>query len=155
MRKNSGIKKKIIAPDYRYNNPTVSKFINYIMNEGKKSIARTIVYDAFDIIVKTTKEDAMEVFDKALKNVAPTVEVKSKRVGGANYQVPMQVRGDRRNTLAMRWIITSARSEKGKPMRERLASVLIASSKGEGEAVRKRENTEKMAQANRAFAHFA
>lgn len=155
MRKNTGIKKRIIPPDYRYNNPTVSKFINYIMMGGKKSIARTIVYDAFDIMGKKTKEEPMDVFDKALKNVAPTLEVKSKRIGGANYQVPMQVRGDRRNTLAMRWIIGAARSGKGKPMSERLAMELAAAARGEGEAIRKRENTERMAQANRAFAHFA
>lgn len=155
MRKNTGIKKRVIPPDYRYNNPTVSKFINYIMRKGKKSVARTIVYDAFDIMAERTKEDPMEIFDKALKNVAPVLEVKSKRIGGANYQVPMQVKGDRRNTLAMRWIIQTTRSGKGKPTREKLATVLIASAQGEGDAVKKRENTERMAQANRAFAHFA
>ena len=125
------------------------------MMGGKKSIARTIVYDAFDIMGKKAKEEPMDIFDKALKNVAPTLEVKSKRIGGANYQVPIQVRGDRRNTLAMRWIIGAARSGKGKPMSERLATELAAAARGEGEAIRKRENTERMAQANRAFAHFA
>lgn len=155
MRRNTKIKKHIIQPDYKYNNPVVSKFINYIMWEGKKSIARKIVYDAFDIIAEKTKKDAMDVFDSALKNVAPTLEVISKRVGGANYQVPRQVRGDRRNTLSMRWIIGAARSKKGSNMSIRLAQVLIDAANNTGEAIKKKENIERMARANRAFAHFA
>jgi len=155
MRRNTKIKKQIIQPDYKYNNPIVSKFINYIMWEGKKSIARKIVYDAFDIMAEKTKKDAMDVFDLALKNVAPTLEVISKRVGGANYQVPRQVRGDRRNTLAMRWIIGAARSKKGSQMSVRLAQVLIDAANNTGEAIKKKENIERMARANRAFAHFA
>lgn len=155
MRRNTKIKKQIIQPDYKYNNPIVSKFINYIMWEGKKSIARKIVYDAFDIIAEKTKKDVMDIFDSALKNVAPTLEVISKRVGGANYQVPRQVRGDRRNTLAMRWIIGAARSKKGSNMSVRLAQVLIDAANNTGEAIKKKENIERMARANRAFAHFA
>lgn len=155
MRKNKGIKKRIPAPDYKYNNPVVSKFINYIMQDGEKSVARSVVYDAFDIVGKKTKKDPVEIFDEALKNVAPSVEVKSKRVGGANYQVPIQVRGDRRVTLAMRWIREAARHKKGQPMCERLATELIAAAKNEGDAIKKRESTERMAAANKAFAHFA
>jgi small subunit ribosomal protein S7 len=155
MRKSTGIKKHPVVPDYKYNNPAVNKFINYVMFEGKKSVARAVVYGAFDIIEKKAKQDPMNVFDTALKNVSPTLEVKSKRVGGANYQVPMQVRGDRRNMLAMRWIINAARSQKGKPMSEKLAAELIAASNGEGNALKKKQDTERMAQANRAFAHFA
>lgn len=155
MRKEGQAKKRILQPDYKYNNPLVTKFINYIMWEGKKSIARGIVYDAFDIIKEKTKQDPMDVFDSALKNVAPTLEVKTRRIGGANYQVPMQVKGDRRIILAMRWIRESSRNQKGKPMAERLANELIAASKNEGEAIKKKEATERMARANRAFAHFA
>lgn len=155
MRKNKGIKKRVPAPDYQYNNPTVSKFINYIMRDGKRSTARKVVYDAFDIVAEKTKKEPMEIFDEALKNVAPQVEVKSKRVGGANYQVPIQVRGDRRVTLAMRWIREAARNKKGQPMREKLAAELIAAAKNEGDAIKKKENTERMAAANKAFAHFA
>jgi len=155
MRKNSSIKRHEVAPDYKYNNPVVAKFINFVMKDGKKSIARTVVYGAFDVIEKKAKLDPMEVFDRALKNVAPTLEVKSKRVGGANYQVPLQVRGERRNMLAMNWILNAARGQKGKPMSERLAAELMSAANNEGSAVRKKEDTERMAHANRAFAHFA
>ncbi|OGZ61384.1 MAG: 30S ribosomal protein S7 [Candidatus Spechtbacteria bacterium RIFCSPLOWO2_02_FULL_38_8] len=155
MRRNTKIKKPQLQPDYKYNNPIVTKFINYVMQDGKKSIARTIVYDALDIAQKKTQKDAMELFDLALKNVAPSMEVKTKRIGGANYQVPMQVKGERRNTLAMRWIIQTARDKSGTTMAQRLAQLLMDSANNTGEAVKKRENTEKMAKANRAFAHFA
>ena len=155
MRKKGGVKKRPIAPDYKYNNVVVSKFINCVMKKGKKSIAQTIVYDAFDIIEKKEKTDPVEVFDRALKNVSPSLEVKSKRVGGANYQVPLQVRGDRRNILAMRWLLTAARAQTGKAMNERLAGEIIAASHNEGSAIKKKQDTERMAHANRAFAHFA
>jgi small subunit ribosomal protein S7 len=155
MRKNSSIKRHIVAPDYKYNNPAVGKFINFVMKDGKKSIARTVVYGAFEVIETKGKQDPMEVFDRALKNVSPTLEVKSKRVGGANYQVPLQVRGERRNMLAMNWILNAARNAKGKPMAERLAAELLAAANNEGSAVRKKDDTERMAHANRAFAHFA
>lgn len=125
------------------------------MLDGKKSIARKVVYDAFDIMAEKTKEEAIDVFEKALKNVMPSLEVKSKRVGGANYQVPMSVRGERRYVLAYRWLIAAARSKKGRPMAQRLADELIAASQGEGDAMKKKQDVQRMAEANRAFAHFA
>ena len=153
MRRHRQIKREI-APDPRFNNPVVAKFINYIMWDGEKSIARDVVYDAFDIIAKKTKKDALDVFDEAVKNTSPMLEVKSKRVGGANYQVPRQVKGDRRLTLSLRWIIQAARSKKGKRMAEKLSEEIMQAAKNTGIAVKKREDVHKMAQANRAFAHF-
>lgn len=147
--------KRIILPDHKFGNIVVTKLVNYVMKDGKKTTAERIVYDCFEIIVAETKSDAMEVFDNALKNVTPSVEVKSKRVGGANYQVPMPVRGERRNALAFRWILAAARSKKGRGMAEKLAEELMAAAKGEGEAVRKRNDVQRMAEANRAFAHLA
>ena len=144
-----------ISPDPKFGNVNVSKFINYIMLDGKKTIAQTIVYDCLDLISEKTKLDSVELFENALKNVAPSLEVKSKRVGGANYQVPMSVRGDRRSMLAFRWIITAARAKKGRPMYQKLADELIAAANNEGEAVRKKTDVQRMAEANRAFAHFA
>jgi len=151
-------KKKIkqeISPDPVYNNVTVAKFINQVMRRGKKTIARKIVYGTFDIIKEKTKKEPLEVFDLAFKNASPLLEVKPKRVGGATYQVPREVKGERRLTLAMRWIIQAAKSKKGKPMREKLAEELIAAANNTGAAVKKKENTHRMAEANRAFAHFA
>ena len=153
MRRHRQIKREI-APDPRFNNPVVAKFINYIMWDGEKSIARDVVYDAFDIIAKKTKKDALDVFDEAVKNTSPMLEVKSKRVGGANYQVPRQVKGDRRLTLSLRWIIQAARSKKGQRMAEKLSEEIMQAAKNTGIAVKKREDVHKMAQANRAFAHF-
>ena len=147
--------KRIILPDAVYNNVTVSKFINQVMRRGKKTIARKIIYRAFEIIKEKTKKDPLEVFEKALENASPLLEVKPKRIGGATYQVPREVKGERRTTLAMRWIINAAKSKKGKPMREKLAEELISAANNEGVAVKKRENTHRMAEANRAFAHFA
>jgi small subunit ribosomal protein S7 len=147
--------KRVIKPDSKYGNVNIAKFINYIMLDGKKTTAQRIVYGAFDIIVKKEEKEAVEVFDAAIKNVSPSLEVKSKRVGGANYQVPMPVRGDRRFTLAYRWIISAARTKKGRPMAERLAAELIAASNNEGDAVKKKQDVQRMAEANRAFAHFA
>ncbi len=155
MRKKTRIKKHNIYPDVEYNNVVVSKFINYIMRDGKKSTARKILYDAFDIIDKKEKRDPLEVFDNALKNVSPTQEVKSKRVGGANYQVPLQVHGNRRNMLAMSWILDVTRKQTGKTMSEILAQELILASNNEGNAIKKKHDTEKMANANKAFSHFA
>ncbi len=146
--------KRNITPDPKYNNVIVAKFINYIMTRGKKNIARRVVYDAFEIIEKKNKRNVLDVFDRALKNVTPTLEVKSKRVGGATYQVPVVVRGDRRLTLAMRWIIQAARSKKGKSMSERLSAELIDAANNIGTAVKKKSDTHRMAEANRAFAHF-
>ncbi|MDD3170274.1 MAG: 30S ribosomal protein S7 [Candidatus Paceibacterota bacterium] len=148
-------KKKIIAPDIVYNDLMVSKFINQVMHEGKKTVARKIVYGAFDIVQEKTKQDPLEVFKLAIQNVSPLLEVKPKRVGGATYQVPMEVKGGRRLSLAMKWIISNSRARKGKAMKEKLAEELIESSENRGASVRKKENVHKMAEANRAFAHFA
>ncbi|HBK34837.1 MAG: 30S ribosomal protein S7 [Candidatus Uhrbacteria bacterium GW2011_GWE2_40_58] len=147
--------KRQLLPDPKFGNVNIAKFINYIMNDGKKSLAQRIVYDALDIMSNETKQDALDLFDRAVKNVMPSLEVKSKRVGGANYQVPMPVRGDRRYTLAYRWIIAAARAKKGKTMAKRLAHEFIAAANSEGEAFKKKQDVQRMAEANRAFAHFA
>ncbi len=148
-------KKKTINPDVIYNDLMVSKFINQVMYNGKKTVAQKIVYDAFDIIRERTKQDPLEVFKLAIQNVSPSLEVKPKRVGGATYQVPMEVKGGRRLSLAMKWIISNSRGKKGKPMKEKLAEELIEASENRGASVKKKENVHKMAEANRAFAHFA
>lgn len=154
MRGKSAVKRELI-PDFKYGNVLVAKLINYVMKDGKKSTAERVVYDCFAIVATETKEDPMVVFDNALKNITPTVEVKSKRVGGANYQVPMPVRGDRRYALAYRWLLDAARGKKGKPMAEKLAEEIMLAAKNEGESVKKRADVQRMADANRAFAHFA
>lgn len=148
--------RNIPGPDAKYDSDKVSKFINHIMLHGKKSIAQGIVYDAFEIIKEKEKvENPMEIFEAALKNASPMMEVRSRRVGGANYQVPREVRPERRLFLGMTWIKNAASAGKGTPMKDRLATEIILASKGEGEAVKKKENTHKMADANKAFAHFA
>ena len=148
--------RNIVKADTKYNSEKVSKFINYVMERGQKQTARGIVYDAFEMVKEKAKvEDVMEVFDTALKNTGPVTEVRSRRVGGANYQVPREVRPERRNFLSMKWIVEAARSKKGKSLSLKLADEIILASKNEGEAVKKRENTHKMAEANKAFAHFA
>lgn len=140
----------------KYDSVRVTKFINSIMESGKKETARKIIYGAFDVIKEKTKtENPVEVFENALKNVGPVMEVRSRRVGGANYQVPREVRPERRQALSFKWIIEAARNKKGVPMHMKIADELIAASNNEGEAVKKRENTHKMAEANKAFAHFA
>jgi len=139
----------------KYNDTEVAKFINYIMKDGKKSVARKVVYDAFDIIKNKTKQDPRHIFNKALKRVSPLLEVRGRRIGGANYQIPYQVRGERRFVLGCRWIIESAREKKGVPMRAKLADEIIAAANGEGATVRKKETVHKMAESNKAFAHFA
>jgi small subunit ribosomal protein S7 len=144
-----------IQPDHVYGSEKISKFINYLMERGKKNTARKIVYGAMEEIKERTGEDAIEVFERALKNVGPTMEVRSRRVGGANYQVPREVRPERKLSLSMRWILAAAKAKEGKPMYQRLADEVILASKNEGEAIKKRENTHKMAEANKAFAHFA
>ena len=150
------IKKKIeIKPDFMYNSLTAEKFINNIMKSGKKSIARKIMYDVLEEIKNKTKSEPIEVFEKAIENASPLLEVRSRRVGGANYQVPREVSPGRRMALAMRWILEGARSKKGKNMVSRLSEELIAASKNEGFAIKKRENMHKMAEGNKAFAHFA
>jgi len=147
--------KRIISPDPVYNNVAVEKFINQVMKKGKKTIARKIVYDAFNIIKNKNQKDPLEVFDLALNNVKPLLEVKPKRVGGATYQVPRPVSAERALTLAVRWILLAARSKKGKPMQEKLSEELILAASNSGSAVKKKEDTHRMAEANRAFAHFS
>jgi len=148
--------RNIVTAEAKFNSEAVGKFINYCMWSGKKETARRVVYGALDVIKEKAKtENPMEIFDTALKNAGPTVEVRSRRVGGANYQVPREVRPERRSFLAMRWIIDAARSKKGQPMHIKLADELISAAKNEGEAIKKRDNTHKMAEANKAFAHFS
>ena len=147
--------KRKIAGDIRYNDTDIAKFINYVMRRGKKSVAEKIVYGAFDIIKERTKQDPRHIFNKALKKVMPLLEVRGRRIGGANYQIPYQVRGDRRFNLGCRWLIEAAQNRKGKPMDLKLADEIIAASEGEGNAVKKRETVHKMAESNKAFAHFA
>jgi len=148
--------KNIVNPDFVYNSQKLEKFINYIMWSGKKETARKVMYSAFDVIKeKTGNGNPLEIFDTALKNAGPMTEVRSKRIGGANYQVPVEVRPERRIALAMRWIRDAARGGKGRPMHLKLADELIAASKNEGSAIKKKEDTHKMAESNKAFAHFA
>lgn len=148
-------KRQKILPDPVYNNILVSRFINKVMRKGKKTKARKIVYRAFERVKEKTKKEPLEVFEAALKNVAPLVEVRPQRIGGATYQVPREVKGERGQSLAMRWLIEAAKSKKGKPMEEKLAQELILASRNEGEAVKKRINIHRMAEANRAFAFLA
>jgi small subunit ribosomal protein S7 len=148
--------RNIVNPDFIYNSQKLEKFINYVMWSGKKETSRKIMYKAFDVIKeKTGNPNPLEIFDLAMKNAGPMTEVRSKRIGGANYQVPREVRPERRLALAMRWIRDAARKGKGKPMHLKLADELIAASKNEGSAIKKKEDTHKMAEANKAFAHFA
>lgn len=146
--------KREIAPDVRYSNQLVQELINRIMKKGKKSVAMGIVYDAIDLIGEREKRDPVEVFEQALKNAAPILEVKPRRVGGATYQVPVEVRQDRRTSLAIRWILAAARARPGKTMAEKLAAELMDAANNTGAAIRKREETHRMAEANRAFAHY-
>lgn len=134
---------------------TVQKFINQVMQRGKKTTARKIVYGAFELIQAQSKKDPLEVFQKAVENSSPLLRVRSRRVGGATYQVPMEVKPEKRMSLAMKWILAAARSKKGKPMKVKLAEELLAAAKNEGSAVKRKEETHRMAEANRAFAHFA
>lgn len=153
MRKKKA-EKRYLKPDPKFNDILVSKFINYLMWAGKKSTARSIVYDSFDLIEQKTKKPAIDVFKKAIQNVQPLVEVRSRRVGGATYQVPMEVRPERRTALAFRWIKTYARDRKDKSMALKVAAELMAAANGEGSAVKKKDDTHRMAEANKAFAHF-
>lgn len=147
--------KRIPIPDPIYGDVTVAKFVAAVMRDGKKSVAQSLVYGAFDLIEERTGEPGVEVFRKALTNAAPLVEVRSRRVGGATYQVPIEVRPERRTSLAFRWLLQYARQRGDKSMANRLAAELIAASRGEGGAVKKKDDTHRMAEANKAFAHFA
>jgi small subunit ribosomal protein S7 len=149
------IYKKFHQPDVVYGRVELGRFINYVMKDGKKSTAEKLVYSAFDKIKEATKEEPMVVFERALENTMPLLEVASKRVGGANYQVPREVRPERRFVLALRWIIGAARAKKGKGMADKLAEEIVAASKNEGSAIKKKLDMHRMAEANRAFAHFA
>lgn len=154
MRKPANVHREI-APDPKFGNVVIAKFINHLMRRGKKTLAQQILYSAFDEISGKTKQDPLQTFDLALKNVTPIMEVKARRVGGANYQIAIEVRPARRQTLAMRWIIEATKARKGAPMARRLADELVAASKREGGAMKKREDVHRMAESNRAFSHFA
>jgi len=147
--------KRTILPDLVYNNLVLARFINQVMRKGKKEIARKIVYRALDIVKEKTKKEPLEIFEQAIKNVTPLLEVRPRRIGGATYQVPMRVPSERGLTLAIRWLIKTAKSRKGKPMKDKLAEELINAANNTGAAVKKKEDTHRMAEANRAFAHFA
>lgn len=154
MPRRKKVKEREIDPDPVYGDKRVAKFINYIMRRGKKSVAEKIFYNAMEIIEKKTGKKGIDVFRKAIENVSPVMEVKSRRIGGATYQVPVEVPEKRRFFLASKWIIMFAKARKGKPMAEKLAEELIAASKGEGASIKKRDDTHRMAEANKAFAHF-
>lgn len=155
MARRKVIEKRVVDPDPRYNSVLVSKFVNSLMSDGKKSVAQCIFYDALDIVAeKVTEEDPLTVFEEAMEKVRPRVEVKSRRVGGATYQVPMEVRQTRRNALAIRWIKDFARSRSGNSMAEKLASELMDAYNNRGASVKKRDDTHRMAEANKAFAHY-
>ncbi|MBS4773846.1 MAG: 30S ribosomal protein S7 [Proteobacteria bacterium] len=146
--------KRIVLPDAKFGDKVVAKFINNVMEHGKKAVAEKIVYSAFDIIAAKSKQDALKVFAEAIDNVKPLVEVKSRRVGGATYQVPMEVRPDRRQALAIRWIIDAAKKRSETTMTEKLANELLDAVANKGSAVKKREDTHRMAEANKAFSHY-
>ena len=146
--------KRVILPDPKYGNETLAKFMNVLMQCGKKSVAEKVVYGALDQITQKGKGDALETFNKALENIRPAVEVKSRRVGGATYQVPVEVRSGRRTALAMRWLVEAARSRGEKSMGQRLAGEILDASESKGGAVKKREETHRMAEANKAFSHY-
>lgn len=149
------IKKRIIEPDLKYSSTLVSRLINYIMQEGKKDIARKVVYGAMELAEKKLGKPALEIMEQAINNTGPQMELKSKRIGGANYQVPHEVKGERKVILAFRWLIEAAHNRKGKPMDQKLGEELIEAFNNQGSAVKKKLDTHKMAEANKAFAHFA
>jgi small subunit ribosomal protein S7 len=153
MRRSKPERREII-PDVRYNSVDVQAFINSVMKNGKKSLATRLVYDALEIIEQRTNRNGLEIFDQAMKNVSPVMEVKPRRVGGATYQIPMEVPADRRFALATRWVLTAARGRAGKSFPEKLAAELMDAANNTGSAIRKREETHKMAEANRAFSHY-
>lgn len=154
MRRKRNIKRDI-KPDFKHGSVLASQFINKIMQDGEKSVAQGIFYRALENIEKKEKKSGLEIFELAIKNVSPQLEVKSRRIGGANYQVPREVRGERKLTLAMRWLVLAARSGKGKSIDKKLAEELILAAKNEGNAIKKKNDTHRMAEANKAFAHFS
>ena len=148
------VPKRKILPDPKYNDVYVTKFMSVVMQDGKKAVAEQIVYGAFDVVLDRTREDPLKIFHRALENCQPMVEVKSRRVGGATYQVPVEVRPSRRMALAMRWVVSYARQRPGKSMREKLANELIEAAHNRGTAVKKRDDVHRMAEANKAFSHY-
>ena len=154
MPRRARVQKRVILPDPLYTHEGVAKFMNVIMQRGKKSTAESIVYGAFDRIAKATKKDPVEVFESAIKNVTPVLEVKPRRIGGATYQVPVEIKPERRLALARRWIVRFARTRSGKSMQEKLAGELMDAANGVGGAIKRREETHKMAESNKAFSHF-
>ena len=147
-------KKRYLLPDPKFNDPMVTKFVNYLMEQGKKSTAYTVFYDTMEIVEKKANESGLEVWKRAMTNVMPGVEVKSRRVGGATFQVPVEIRPERKINLSIKWLIDYARARGEKTMQDKLAAELIAASKGEGAAIKKKEDTHRMAEANKAFSHF-
>ena len=154
MPRRGGIQKRKVLPDARYDSVLVQKFINKVMERGKKSVAERIVYGALDIAADRTKKGQLEVFEQALRNASPSIEVKPKRVGGATYQVPVEVKSDRRYALAMRWLLIASRGRSGRPMHERLAAELVDAFNNTGNTIKRKEDVHKMTEANRAFAHY-
>jgi small subunit ribosomal protein S7 len=154
MPRRGGIQKRKVLPDARYDSVLVQKFINKVMERGKKSVAERIVYGALDIAADRTKKGQLEIFEQALRNASPSIEVKPKRVGGATYQVPVEVKSDRRYALAMRWLLIASRGRSGRPMHERLAAELVDAFNNTGNTIKRKEDVHKMAEANRAFAHY-
>ena len=154
MPRRARVVRRPIEPDARFGSKTVAKFINKVMERGKKSLAETIVYDAFDRIEKQTRRNPVDVFEQAVRNATPVLEVKPRRVGGATYQVPVEIKGDRRFALAIRWLLASARARSGRSMAEKLAAELLDASHGTGATIKKREDVHRMAEANKAFAHY-
>ncbi len=155
MARGKSIVKRMTVMDPKYNSPLVGKFINYLMERGKKTVAQSIVYGAFDILKEKSSEEPLKVFERAIEAVRPQLEVRSRRVGGANYQVPMPVSGSRQNALAFRWVIAAARARKGRSMKDKLGMELLDCLEGTGGAIKKKEDVHRMAEANKAFAHFA
>ncbi|SHL42504.1 SSU ribosomal protein S7P [Desulfatibacillum alkenivorans DSM 16219] len=148
------VPKREVLPDSRYNSELVAKFVNVIMRDGKKSVAEGILYDAFDLMEERTKEAPLEIFEKAINNIKPVIEVKSRRVGGSTYQIPMEVRANRRTALAMKWVMTYSRSRSEKKMSAKLAGELLDAYNNRGASIKKKEDTHRMAEANKAFAHY-
>jgi small subunit ribosomal protein S7 len=153
MRRNRAPRREV-EPDLKYNSETVARFINKLMRNGKKSLAASIVYEAMEIAEERAKKPGLEIFEEAVKNVTPLLEVRPRRVGGATYQIPMEVRPDRRRSLALRWLLQSARARNGKSMAQKLAAELMDAANSQGAAVKKKDDTHRMAEANKAFAHF-
>ena len=154
MPRRSSPPKREVAPDVKYNNVRVAMFINRMMRGGKKSTAQRVLYDAFDMVEESSKRDPIEIFEQALRNATPVLEVKPRRVGGSTYQVPVEVSPDRALSLAMRWLLASARARGGRSMSEKLAAEFMDAANGQGSAIKKKEDTHRMAEANRAFAHY-